>query len=156
MTAQYCLIGNYDETNERHKDIIRRVDNTNGSPPFHLSSCCSWENYLNFGNRMLCSRTHPRDHNSGSVPSDCPPFSFSFFFSSLFFLTALKRSGFQILSCTGSSPRPAGSLLKGPFLFLTIFPQMCSPLRPTRTFGSARSLSRPRANGSLAPSSVYM
>ncbi len=30
ISAQYCLLKDYDEKNEYHRDIIRRIDNTNG------------------------------------------------------------------------------------------------------------------------------
>ena len=30
VTAQYCLLDGYDPDNEHHRDVIRRVDNTNG------------------------------------------------------------------------------------------------------------------------------
>ena len=30
VTAQYCLLDGYDPENEHHRDVIRRVDNTNG------------------------------------------------------------------------------------------------------------------------------
>jgi len=30
LTAQYCLLKDYDEKNLEHRDIIRRIDNTNG------------------------------------------------------------------------------------------------------------------------------
>jgi sterol 24-C-methyltransferase len=30
VSAQYCLLKDYDEKNEQHRDIIRRIDNTNG------------------------------------------------------------------------------------------------------------------------------
>jgi hypothetical protein len=53
VTAQYTLLENYDPKNEKHLDIIRRVDNTNGCYCFGQTTALTTENLKKAGFNVI-------------------------------------------------------------------------------------------------------
>lgn len=68
VTAQYCLLDNYDANNEHHKDIIRRVDNTNGCYCFGQTTAMTTENLKKAGFNVISREDVFSKENRSDIP----------------------------------------------------------------------------------------